>query len=537
MTNMATFQQLELERQNILKLLDAQKDQAERNRLGQFATPPQLASEIVEASLLFLRDQEIRFLDPAFGTGPFYSALLRSASMADRHLETAGGFEIDPHYFVAAAQLWANAPVELRLEDFTRALVPGSNVENYNLLICNPPYVRHHHLGQAEKLRLQKVAEAITHIKLSGLSGLYCYFMLIAEAWIAPKGLACWLVPAEFMDVNYGRAVRKYLAKNVNLLRVHRFDVEVSQFDDALVSSSVIWFRNELPATDSKVEFTFGGTVMQPETTVRVDRCDLLELNKWNTTLGGAKEKWTSYAHIPANAQIRFSDLFHIKRGLATGDNSFFIMPLSRALEYGIPREYLKPVLPSPRHLHTDLVESDTSGWPQLPHHLVLLDCSLPESEIQVKHPRLWKYLQSGIERGVHETYLCRHRTPWYSQEQREPAPLLCTYMGRISNLRSSPFRFILNSSQATATNTYLLLYPTSRLAALNQQLPEVLRIIWQELNLIPADQLTNEGRAYGGGLHKLEPSELANLPLGWLLHKLPTVQETFVEQLSLWDK
>jgi adenine-specific DNA-methyltransferase len=536
MTDIANFNQLELERQSILKLLDAQKDQAARNRLGQFATPPQLAAEIVEASLFYLKDREIRFLDPAFGTGPFYSALLRSDNMTNRHLEAARGFEIDPHYSVSAAQLWANTPLELSLEDFTQARLPASDSAKHNLLICNPPYVRHHHLTHLEKLRLQKAAETITHIKLSGLSGLYCYFMLMAEAWMAPAGLACWLVPAEFMDVNYGQAVRKYLAKNVNLLRIHRFDVEVSQFDDALVSSAVVWFRNERPAAHDEVEFTFGGTVNQPETDVHVDRRELAERDKWNATLHNTKKRQTSGVHISDHEQVRFSDLFHIKRGLATGDNSFFIMPASKALEYGIPREFLKPVLPSPRHLHTDLIEAEATGWPQLPNRLALLDCALSESEIQVKHPQLWKYLQTGIERRVHETYLCRHRNPWYSQEQREPAPILCTYMGRVSDLRSSPFRFVLNSSKATATNTYLLIYPTSRLAALNQLLPEVLRIIWQELNLIPAEQLTNEGRAYGGGLHKLEPSELANLPLDRLLHKVPILQETLIEQLSLWD-
>lgn len=165
MTNIANFNQLELERQSILKLLDAQKDQAERNRLGQFATPSQLAAEMVEASLFYLKDREIRFLDPAFGTGPFYSALLRSGGMADRRLEAALGFEIDPHYSVSAARLWANTPLELRLADFTQARLPASDRAQHNLLICNPPYVRHHHLTQTDKLRLQKTVEAITHIK------------------------------------------------------------------------------------------------------------------------------------------------------------------------------------------------------------------------------------------------------------------------------------------------------------------------------------------------------------------------------------
>lgn len=536
MTNSANYHQLELQRQHILKVLDAQKSQAERNRLGQFATPPQLAAEIVDASLLYLDKLDIRFLDPAFGTGPFYSALLRSDQIANRRLQAAHGFEIDPHYAVSATQLWANTPLVLHTEDFTRATPPGNDASKYNLLICNPPYVRHHHLSQAEKLRLQRMVEASTQFKLNGLSGLYCYFMLLATAWMSPAGLACWLVPAEFMDVNYGKTVRRYLATKVNLLRIHRFNAEASQFDDALVSSAVVWLRNEPPSPQEKVEFTFGGTVAQPQTTIHIDRHLLGEVDKWNAALCNANGRPATALHRPDRPQLRLGDLFHIKRGLATGDNNFFIMSVKQAEELGIAHNFLKPVLPSPRFLHTDIIGADADGFPKLPNPLALLNCSLPEAEIEAEHPQLWQYLQTGVQRNVHKTYLCSHRSPWYSQERREPAPLLCTYMGRVSSRRSSPFRFILNSSVAIAANTYLMLYPTSRLAALGEQLAEALPVIWQELNAVSAASLVDEGRAYGGGLHKLEPSELANLSLDWLLHKLPVLQAHEVEQLSLWE-
>jgi adenine-specific DNA-methyltransferase len=72
--------QLEGRRLELQTALDAAKSQAERNRLGQFATPPALAREMLAFVRRLSNSEAIRFLDPAFGTGAFYYALLASVS-------------------------------------------------------------------------------------------------------------------------------------------------------------------------------------------------------------------------------------------------------------------------------------------------------------------------------------------------------------------------------------------------------------------------------------------------------------------------
>ena len=44
-----------------------------------------------------------------------------------------------------------------------------------------------------------------------------------------------------------------------------------------------------------------------------------------------------------------------------------------------------------------------------------------------------------------------------------------------------------------------------------------LMRAIWGALNELPVEALVNEGRVYGGGLHKLEPRELARVSLAAL--------------------
>jgi hypothetical protein len=345
----------------------------------------------------------------------------------------------------------------------------------------------------------------------NGLAGLYCYFMAIAHPWLADDGLAGWLIPSEFMDVNYGSFVRKYLTDHVELLRLHRFDPTEMQFGDAQVSSAVVWFRKRRPKPDHVAELTYGGTLFNPLHTRRVTIQELRAADKWSGLAQGARKQ---------ESAIRLSDLFQIKRGLATGDNKFFVLSEKQVTDLRLPHRFLRPVLPSPRYLASDIVESDPHGYPLHSPKRFLVDCNLSEDELPQASPELAEYFRKGREKAL-ETYICSRRTPWYSQELRPPAPIVCTYMGRGLVARERPFRFILNKSNATALNVYLMLYPTKKLKEAMISDSHLIERIWRSLNQIPASALLGEGRVYGGGLYKMEPKELANLPIDHMLISL----------------
>jgi adenine-specific DNA-methyltransferase len=483
--------------------LDAGKDRTERNRMGQFATPTELALEILEyARKRMDGTSDVRFLDPAIGTGSFFSALLK-VFPTDR-VSGAVGYELDSHYGEPAARLWHDTILDLRLEDFTLA-TPSSEKGKFNLLICNPPYVRHHHIQGMEKRRLKALVREACGIDINGLAGLYCYFLCLSHRWMEDGGLAGWLIPSEFMDVNYGASVKRYLLDTVTLRHIHRFDPNEVQFGDSLVSSSVVWFSKEPPPLDHKVRMTYGGSLLRP----RLERLVTAETLRHDT-------KWTRYPMKEGHAELPVSmlaDFFDIKRGLATGNNRYFILSKEDIQERGLPLEAFRPILPSPRYLPETEVFADRTGNPLLERQLFLLECRLSEEEVREQFPTLSPYLEEGKALGVSDRYLCRHRSPWYAQENRPPAPFLCTYLGRSDKKNGPPFRFILNHSNATAPNVYLMLYPKGVLDEAIKESPQLKWQVWEFLNGIDSKEMLNEGRVYGGGLHKLEPKELGRVP------------------------
>jgi hypothetical protein len=140
---------------------------------------------------------------------------------------------------------------------------------------------------------------------------------------------------------------------------------------------------------------------------------------------------------------------------------------------------------------------------------------------------------QQGRAQNIHATYLTSGRTPWYSQEQRPPAPFLCTYMGRANNGKH-PIRFLWNRSQATAHNVYLMLYPQGRLRDALSAQPELHARVLEALKRIRPSEVISEGRAYGGGLHKVEPKELGQIPARSVLESIAACLR-FEKQESLF--
>lgn len=512
---------LQDQRLELLQKLDAAKTRQERNKMGQFATPPRVADEIVAYALQQVGKREIRYLEPGFGTGAFYTSLLTQVGI-DQEITEARGYEIDPYYAEPVRQLMASTPLDLRLQDFTEA-----KPEPFDIVLCNPPYVRHHHLESSKKIALSQQIGAQYGIKTTGLTGLYNYFMMQGEAWLSDVGISAWLVPSEFLDVNYGVAVKKFLLQNVVLTRIHLFESEDVQFDDALVSSAVVWYKKGKASPEHTIELSYGGSLLQPTHSRQVLHRTMDAQDKWMRQIKSGVNRSTSTRATREHFVLK--DFFDVKRGLATGDNGFFILNEQQIEALQLPANVLTPVLPSPRYLKGEVVTSSAKGIPTNVDRLFLLNCRQTPDVLESNYPKVWKYLKSGVG-TVSEKFLARNRKLWYLQESRDPAPILCTYMGRGPKDSNTPFRFILNESKAVATNSFLMLYPKPfwRMQAAND--PHLMRRVWEILSSITTADMIAEGRTYGGGLEKIEPSELGNVPVRQLAELLNLMANPLLE-------
>ena len=463
-----------------------------------YLTPPELARDIVEYAVSKLNPNisAIDFGDPAVGTGVFFSNLLHVLNK-DK-INSAIGIDINMKRVGETRQRWSHMGLEVERGDYLHM----EELPPRTLIIANPPYVRYQKIPLVYRHKLQERASVQMGMHISGQSSLYVYFLLLSHGWMKREAVAAWLIPSEFMETKYGSVIRQYLTQKVELIRIHQFGPDKIQFENALVSSAVVVYRNCVPGPDQTVMLSSGGNLLNPENIEEVALSELRQESKW-------KIPWVRRC-TSSSLPPRIGDLFTVHRGLATGANSFFIMERSVAAQRGIPEVALRPILPKARTLETDIIERENDGYPRVFPQLCLLDCGLLEEEIRIMYPRLLDYLETASEDVLAST-LVRSRRPWYRQEQRQPSPFLLTYMGRGSKNRV-PLRFLWNKSDAVATNTYLMLYPRKALGRLVIEQPEVLERVFSLLQNISSQDLLNNGRVYGGGLHKIEPKEFMNV-------------------------
>ena len=482
--------------------IDASKTTECRKRMGQYSTPYMLAKDIVEESLPYLEGmQGISVLEPAMGTGALVSALLETLPDRISHVR---GYELDYDYFGVAQKLWAGIGIETIQGDFTKAF-PDMK---FDVVFANPPYSRHQAISPEEKHYLQQISKSDTAISVSGLASMYCYFLLLSLKWMKPGAVGIWLIPSEWMSVNYGMAIRSFLIRNVTLLRIHTFDVYDLRFSDALVSSCVVWFKNEQSKGTEDVIFSFGEDLHKPNRIDKYAFSSLAKCGKWPPSSKANDVRW------------KIGDFFTIRRGIVTGDNDFFVLDEQKVKELDIPMLYLKPILPSPRHIKVDHIEAGPDGLPINAQKCFLLDCTGYAKEALPQNVQL--YLASREHLALKKK-LCANRNRWYDQEQRVPTSFLCSYMGRYAE-GHSPVRFILNDTNAIVSNSFLMLYPRKQLKTLLSRNSQWTYDVWKTLTTIPTNDIIEAGRSYGGGLRKIEPLELASVPCEALYHWM-TVQ------------
>ena len=517
-----------------------------RRQLGQFWTPLPIAQLMTQWAV---QSPEDRVLDPAFGSGIFLLTAIERLTDLGASVERASrqvsGVELSPLAFLMGLTNlllhYPDARPRLQWGDFLmpereplatlkesaaiyevrgrQMALPGLGIvaptafpEQFDAIVCNPPYTRHHRLPEAYKSAWAAVMKQEYGIRLSRFSSLFAYFFVQATRTLAPTGRMAFITPATVFEASYSRQVKAFVRRQLRLRAIITFDETLSVFGGVDTAACITLVQGlQTPVSERAVHVEIhrwpgvepvlraveqgGVTTADWGTSREIDLSALEPRHKW-TVIGREDDRFDNQHFVP------LSTIAHIMRGIATGANDFFVLSDSEVAEWGLKKANLRPVLTKTREAPGyvfNQADFDRLGREGKKRWLLYLTGPVTPGTAEAR------YIQHGQARGLHERSLVKTRPFWYAMEQRDPAPVYFTYLSR-----KRP-RFIYNQADVLALNVFLCIYPIPAISRDETMLKALLATL---NSLVAKDSLRHVGRTYGGDTIKIEPREMDRLPV-----------------------
>lgn len=457
---------------------------AARKARGAFFTPPEVTEFLCRWAI---RQPTDRVLEPSCGDGAILEA-------AVHRLQTLGGatpvvaHELHPESAGDARELLKarGHPGEVNVGDFlATTATPG-----FDAVVGNPPYVRYQ--GFTGQARATGLAAALAQgVRLSKLASSWAPFVVHTAGYLAHGGRLALVLPAELLSANYGQEVRDFLLERFGRVSVALIDRQVFPG----VQTEALLLLAEGSGGTNHVSFAIVDEAEDLHSVIFDTILDVLPGQRWTTALVSDEATRALHRLTTAGTFAPLAAWGRLSLGAVTGNNKYFLLSPSTARELGLTAEdTIRVSPPGSSHLrslafglseHGDLGERGAKT--------LMFRPDVPSSAGRA-------YIAAGEAAGVDQAYKCRVRSPWWRTPLPAPPDLFFTYMNQ-----GTP-QLAANPGQLRYVNSVHGLYLGQELKGLS----DVAAVA--ALNSVTALSAETAGRAYGGGVLKMEPREAAAL-------------------------
>lgn len=370
----------------------------------------------------------------------------------------------------------------------------------FDIVIGNPPYIRYQDFTGEARTR-SRAAALRAGVNLTRLASSWAAFTVQSALHLKPGGRLGLVLPAELLTVNYAADVRRFLMEHFASVGLVLFEERV--FPGVLEEVVLVLADGYDPAGRQ-------GS----------DHCDLYQVrdaaalgtfapdSRWIPPTKSAK--WSAGLLLPdglaAYTGVTNGSGFGVLEswgdttlGMVTGGNAFFALSPARVAELGLAKsDVIRLSPPGSRHLRGLSLTADAlrkMGSDGAATHLFR-----PAGD---PSPAAKQYIAMGEATAVDAAYKCRVRSPWWRVPYLRPADLFLTYMNA-----DTP-RLSTNRARAHHVNSVHGVYLRDEVRDLGAELLPLAAL--NSVTLLGAETV---GRAYGGGMLKIEPREADQLPM-----------------------
>ncbi len=185
----------------------------------------------------------------------------------------------------------------------------SKDTEHFDLILCNPPYIRIQHLKENERKFIQK------HYRFckTGSTDSYIAFFELAYHLLSPTGVACFITPNTFLYTETARKLRDFFAKGGYIKKIFNYgDIQI--FDNATTYSAITIFTKQ----PQKI-FDYYVAITKDEFRHRViEFKELLGQKSWRLSIDTSEKA----------KGMRLGDICSIHVGITTLCDKAYIFPI-----------------------------------------------------------------------------------------------------------------------------------------------------------------------------------------------------------------
>lgn len=460
-----------------------------RKERGAYFTPREITKFVAGWAI---RQGTDRVLEPSAGDAAFLVAAIDRLFKLRRLNQPApevDAVEIHAHSAEVARQRVSEAggKARVRRSDFFDVVPEPA----YDAVIGNPPYIRYQHFSGEARTKAREAALR-GGVALTGLASSWAAFTVHSALFLKPGGRLGLVLPAELLSVNYAAPVRQFLFDSFRAVELVLFSEQVFSEAEADVVLLLADGYGQGPAAHA--------TIRQAK-----NAGSLAKLERGQTwTPSNPAGKWTGSLVDPralealaglaeAGNFTRLETWGDTTLGIVTGNNKYFAFSPARAKELGLRPDELLPLSPpGSSHLRGLALSGKLLAQLGKGGQSTLLFYPGPRPSVQAQ-----AYIDDGHRTGVDMAYKCRVRKVWYRVPLVQPADLLLTCMNA-----DTP-RLVANDAGAHHLNSVHGVYLCEAERQIGRELLSLASL--NSATLLHAEMV---GRAYGGGILKLEPKE-----------------------------
>lgn len=485
----------------------------EKKKIGRYYTPPEVTKVLCEWAI---RNSDDIVFEPSFGGCGFlessYQRLL--TKQCKNPLRQLFGCDVDPNAFskyllpkyenedfFIKSRFTENDFLALTLKDFA--------VEGFTAVVGNPPYVSYQRMSETQRKSVISLIKSLK-IKLDRRASLWAYFVLHSLNFLKEGGRLAFVLPGGFLHTNYAEIIRKKIEACFSRSLVVQIGEKLFIAEGTEESTSILLADNFKQNADSAMQIEFAAEVSCLEQII-----DAWNNNSNNSTKNSHSK--ASYKLLPsailenlANVEslspvIDLGEAADVSIGIVTGANNFFVVDSKSAVEKQIPAKFIKSIYS--RFKMTNGLTFTTQDWEQKAQagfRCFFIDTRGFDEYSDLK---LKEYLDSFPESEKKTNITFSKRPVWHQPLYMRIPDAFFPYM------HNSGPRIILNEAQSLSTNTIHRVYFKETDGRVYTTAERKLLAI-SILSTYSQFSAELEGRVYGSGALKLEPSEAKRIKI-----------------------